>query len=163
MHRRRRRNRGFPTRLIAAAALVAITVGAGAWYFLGRASDEADASGFVSVEQRYANAAWALHYTPLVVRQFSELDRFNAAVDERALEMERSLTGFDLIAKSENGEAASIAHESVNLAEEGLRAVAAFRDAIVSTNNLAAAHEAIAVLERVVDELEANAKQWRQL
>jgi hypothetical protein len=148
---------------VAVTVLVAVTVAAGAWYFLGRASGEADASGFVDVEHRYATAAWALHYTPLIVRQISDFDSFNAAVDERALEKQRSLAGFDRIAKTEQGEAAALARESVNLAEEGLRAVAAFREAIIATNNLAAAHDAIAVLERVVDELEANAAQWRRL
>jgi hypothetical protein len=41
--------------------------------------------------------------------------------------------------------------------------VSEFRDAIVTTNNLADAHDALGVLERVVDQLEANAKRWRQL
>jgi hypothetical protein len=164
VHRRPRQHRAVPTRLLAVSALVALTLGAGAWYLLGRSSaDAGEAGGYVEVEQRYATAAWAVHYTPLVVRQFSELDTFNAALDEQALVMERSLAEFDRIARSEEGEAASIARESVNLAEEGLRAVSEFRDAIVTTNDLAGAHDAIAHLERVVDQLEANAKQWRSL
>ena len=139
-------------------------MGAGAWFLIGRASgDGGEPGGFVDVEQRYASAAWAVHYTPLVVRQFSELDTFNAALDEQALVMERSLAEFDRIARTEEGDAASIARQSVNLAEEGLRAVSDFRDAIVTTNDLAGAHDAVAVLERVVDQLEANAKQWKSL
>jgi hypothetical protein len=144
-------------------ALVAITGAVGAWYFLGRASGEESAGGYLSVEKRYATAAWAVHYTPLVVQQYSELDTFNSALDSHALVMEQSLAQFDRIAKSEEGDAAAIARQSVNLGEEGLRAVSEFRDAIVTTNDLADAHDALGVLERIVDQLEANAKRWRQL
>jgi hypothetical protein len=163
VHRGQRHHRVAPTRLLIVAALLATTVSAGAWYFLGRANGDEDTGGFVNAERRYATAAWAVHYTPLVVRQFSELDTFNAALDEQALAMERALTEFDRIARTAEGEAATIARESVNLAVEGLRAVSAFRNAIVTTNDLADAHDAVRVLERVVDELEANAKQWERM
>jgi hypothetical protein len=148
--------------VIAVIGLVTVTCAVAGWYFLGRSGDAEASRGFLAAEQRYAGAVWAVKFAPLAMQQYSELDRFNAAVDAQALVMEQSLDAFARIAHAEEGAAATIARRAVNLATEGLRAIADFRDAIVSTSNLADAHAAIAVLNQVVDQLEVNAKEWRQ-
>ena len=97
------------------------------------------------------------------MQQFDELRDFNNAVDAQALVMEQSLTDFDRLAREEEGVGARIARDSVRLAEDSLHAVSDFRDAIVTTNDLADAQAALQRLERAVEQLDAHAKEWKQL
>ena len=144
------------------AALVVVTIAAGAWYLLGR-GDGGPSNDYVSVEKRFATAAWAVHFTPLVVQQFGQLHDFNNALDAQALVMEQSIAEFDRIAHSEEGAAADIARSSVKTGQQALRAVSAFRDAIVTTSNLAVAQDALDRIDRAARELDVKRKQWRQL
>jgi hypothetical protein len=144
-------------------ALLVATVGAAGWYLLGRGGAGDAADDYVSVEKRFATAAWAIHFTPLVVQQFGQLHDFNDALDAQALVMERSIAEFDRMAHSEEGTAANIARSSVKTGEEALRAVSAFRDAIVTTGNLTAAQDALDRIDRAAHELDTKRKQWKQL
>jgi len=165
-HRAQRRHhqhdRQSPTRLLLVGALVVGTVVVGAWWFLGRGPGS-PGSDFVSVERRFATAAAAVHSTPQVVQRFRELQDFNDALDAQAIVMEQSLEEFDRIASEEEGDAADIAHNSVSTAKRALRAVSAFRDAIVTTNDLADAQDALSRLDAAVDDLDAKAARWKRL
>lgn len=138
------------------------TIAAGAWWFVGR-GDSAPGVDFASVEQRFASAAAAVHETPLVVQRFRELDQFNAALDEQAFVMQRSLEEFDRIASEEEGSAAAIARDALVTGQKALRAVSSFRDAIVTTFDLTDAQDALERLDAVVVDLDAKVEQWQQL
>jgi hypothetical protein len=148
--------------VLVVASLVLVTVGVGAWYLFGR-GDSAQAGDYVSSERRFATAAAMIHFTPQVVQQFDELQEFNDAVDAQANVMEQSLAEFDRMTRDEEGEPAAIALDSVHLAEDSLRAVADFRDAIVTTNDLSDAQAALHRLEAAVAKLDAHAKEWKNL
>lgn len=158
------RTQGPSLRIALVATLVVVTIAAGGWYALGRGGGgETMANDYPDVERRFATAAWAVHFTPLVVQQFRQLRDFNSALDAQALVMEQTLAEFDQIAKSEDGTAAEIARDSVKTAERALRAVSDFRDAIVTTNDLADAQEALDRIDAAARELDGKVKQWKQL
>jgi len=161
-HRHSHQHRRGPFRLLVVGGLVVATLGAGAWYFLGRSTAE-PSQDFFSIEQRFAGAAWSVHFTPRVIQQFRQLHAFNEALDAQALVMEQSIAEFDRLAHTEEGEAADIARASVQTGQDALRAVSDFRDAIVTTNDLTDAQDALDRMDRAVDELDANVKQWNQL
>jgi hypothetical protein len=150
-------------RLGIVAALVIITCAVGAWYLFGRGGGESTTNDYTSVERRFAMAAWAVHFTPLVVHQYRQLDDFNAALDAQALVMEQVIDQFNVIALSEEGTARAIARSSVKTAQGALRAVSDFRDAIVTTNDLTDAQDALDRIDRAAKALEAKARQWKQL
>ncbi|MEX2255908.1 MAG: hypothetical protein WEC34_10775 [Acidimicrobiia bacterium] len=160
--RRQQHHRGGRGRALVIGILVIATLVVGFWWFLGR-GDGAPAGDFVSVEKRFVAAAAAVHETPNVVHRFRELDEFNAALDAQAFVMQQSLEEFNRIAAEEEGDAATIAHSAAAASEEALREVSSFRDAIVTTNDLADAQDALERLDAIVVELDAKVKQWRRL
>ncbi len=139
-----------------------VTAGAAAWFFLGQGDSESS-QGFVSTEQRFAQAAAAVHLTPGAVHQSSDLHAFNVALDDQALVMEQSLEQFNQIMKGEDGEAAKIAQDALDAGTRALRAVARLRDAIVTSGNLSNAGAALEEMDRAVDDLKQQAEQWKRL
>jgi hypothetical protein len=162
-HRRDRRHRAHPVRLFLIGFLAIATIGVGAWWLLGRDSSSSTATDFTSVETRFAAAAAAVHETPGVAQRFRELERFNAALDAQAVVMQQSLAEFDRIAHEEEGDAADIARDATVSSQRALRAVSAFRDAIVTTFDLTDAQKALDRIDAAVVELDASLKRWQQL
>jgi len=144
------------------ALVLVITAGAAAWFFLGQ-GDPDSSQGFVATEQRFAQAAAAVHLTPGAVHQSSDLRAFNVALDDQALVMEQSLEQFNQIMKGEDGEAAKIAQDALDAGTRALRAVSHLRDAIVTSANLSNAGAALDEMDRAVDELKQLAEQWQRL
>ena len=144
------------------ALVVVVTVGAAGWFFLGQGGS-GTANDFVSIEQRFAQAAAAVHLTPGAVHQSVDLQAFNIALDDQALVMEQSLEQFNQIMKANEGEAAALAQSALHASTRALQAVARLRDAIVTSANLSNATAALDEMDRAVDDLKQLAEQWKRL
>ena len=118
----------------------------------------------MSTEQRFAQAAAAVHLTPGAVHQSSDLHAFNVALDDQALVMEQSLEQFNQI---DEGRATARPRRSpgTRSTQERVRCEpsARLRDAIVTSGNLSNARAALEEMDRAVDDLKQQAEQWKRL
>jgi hypothetical protein len=140
--------------------VLAVTVGAGAWYFLFRNGEPS--SDFVRAEQRYVEAVQELSAATSDVTFARGDPRYDITYEDSTARMATQLAVFQRLAASEDGEAAELATEAAHSAQLGLSAANALHRALFRTN-ISDANRAREQLEDASRQLREHVKAWKQL
>lgn len=143
------------------AVLLALTLGAGVWYFLFRGSG-GPSSDFARAEQRYVQAVQEIEAaTGEVTFARGDPDYEVKYLDARA-RMQAQLAVFQRLATSEEGDASDVATDAARSAELGIGAAESLNRALFRTN-IADADRARDQLADAAREIQRQGKAWEQL
>lgn len=140
--------------------LLAVTLGAAAWYFLIRSTGPD--SAFVRAEERYVAAVEDLSDATSEVTFARGDPRYDIHYQDSTARMEAQLTVFQQLAASEDGDAADLATDASHSAQLGLSAADSLRRALYRTN-ITDADRAREQLADATSQLVAHARAWKQL
>lgn len=143
------------------AVLLAITIGAGAWYFLLRGS-AGPSSDFERAEQRYVQAVEDLEAATSAVTFGRGDPVYQAVFRDARVRMQAQLGVFKSIATSEEGEASDVATGAARSAQLGISAAEALDRALFRTN-ITDADRAREQLADATREVRQQSKAWNTL
>ena len=142
------------------AALLAITLVAGVWFFLFRASGP-PSSDFTRAERRYVQAVQTLEAATSAVTFVGNSDyqlKYQSARDQ----MQAQLAEFQRLATSEEGEASDIATDAARSAQLGISAAETLLRALYKTK-ISDADRARDQLADAIREIQQDGKAWEEL
>ena len=140
-----------------------VTLLAVGWSLLGGTGGSGDehALDLSSVEQRFLAATRDLPEMTASVQEYNDLDVFDHALTVRTKFIEDSVAEFGTIAKEDDGAESKVARHAVTTGKRVLLAIERFRIAIIATNDLTEAQEALDDIAAEVDDLEAEVRAWK--
>ena len=143
------------------ALLLAITLGAGVWYFLFRGPG-APNSDFALAEQRYVQAVQEIETATGEVTFARGDPDYEVTYQDARARMQIQLAVFQQLATSEEGEASDVATGAARSARLGISSAEALNRALYRTN-ISDADRAREQLADAVSEIHQQGRAWQQL
>jgi hypothetical protein len=141
--------------------LVLATLAGGYWFLLRGDGGSSDA--FLQAEQRITAAARTVPERAAAVQRYLELPAFYDAVNEQLAVVRAETRKLRKVADDSDGDAATIANNSVDAATRIATSTVSYRDAITESGDLADANAALLDIEASIAELEQQARAWKRL
>ena len=154
---------GAPSpRILIAGVLVLATLAGGYWFLL-RGDGGGSSDAFLQAEQRITAAARTVPENAATVQRYLELPAFYDAVNEQLAVVKAETQKLRKVAQDSDGDAATIANNSVNAATRIATSTVSYRDAITESGDLADANAALLDIKASIVKLEQQARAWKRL